>query len=102
MELLAKFITEMTRLIDAWNNSTLLMDIGLKILMVVPALLLQKPSYQSTAKQHSECLSRRLSSWKNGDFNKLLIESEQSRQVSFVGIRPALPNTLQKRLLNIC
>ena len=25
-----KFITEMTRLIDTWNNSTHLMDIGLK------------------------------------------------------------------------
>ena len=51
------------------------MDIGLKILMVMPDLLLQKPSYKSTAKENSECLSRRLSSWENGGFNKILIES---------------------------
>ena len=43
----------MTRLIDTWNNSTHLMDIGLKILMVMPALLLQKPSYKSTAKTNT-------------------------------------------------
>ncbi len=52
------FLTEMTRLINAWNDeSENLKDIAIKALMFMPALLLQKPSYKSKAKHHSECHS---------------------------------------------
>ena len=52
-------------------------DIALKVLMVMPALLLQKPSFKSTAKQHShsQCLSRRLTQWEQGEFDNLLREA---------------------------
>ena len=34
----------------------------------MPSLLHQKPIYKSAAKQRTECMSRRLESWKNTDF----------------------------------
>ena len=54
-----KFISGTTKWIEFWNQ-----DVSeYKVLMVKPALLLQKPSFKSTAKQHSQCLSRRLTQW---------------------------------------
>ena len=41
----------------------------------MPSLLLQKPSFKSTSKQHSECLKRRISLWKDGDFDALVREA---------------------------
>ena len=70
-----KFIREMTRLINAWNNNTALKNIALKAVMIMPSLLLQKPSFKSKSKQRSECLAIRIELWVNGDFNRLLIES---------------------------
>ena len=59
-----KFISETTKWIEFWNQDVNeYKDIALKVLMVMPALLLQKPSFKSTAKQHSQCLSRRLTQW---------------------------------------
>ena len=42
--------------------------------MVMPSLLLQKPSYKSTSKEHSQCLDRRMTQWECGDFNAILSE----------------------------
>ena len=44
--------------------------------MVMPALLLQKPSSKSKSKDHSEALKRRLVLWKKGDLNELMRETE--------------------------
>ena len=41
----------------------------------MPALLLQKPTFKSTAKEHSQCLSRRLAQWELGKFDELLREA---------------------------
>ena len=41
----------------------------------MPALLLQKPTFKSTAKEHSQCLSRRLAKWESGKFDELLREA---------------------------
>jgi len=69
------FIQEMTRLIELWTNkSTLFETISIKALMIMPALLLQKPSSRSTAKEHSEYLKKRLIWWENGEFSKLMDE----------------------------
>ena len=46
----------------------------MKILMIMPSSLLQKPGYKSKSKVHSECLSRRLVKWEDGDFDALLKE----------------------------
>lgn len=56
-----KFISETTKWIEFWNQDGIeLKDIALKVLMVMSALLLQKPTFKSTAKEHPQCLSRRL------------------------------------------
>ena len=41
-------------------------DIALKVLIVMPALLLQKPTFKSEAKEHSQCLLRYLTQWELG------------------------------------
>ena len=70
-----KFISEKTKFINFWNDeSPHFYNIAIKIAMTMPALLLQKPSYKSTSKQHSACLARRLLLWEQGDFDSLLKE----------------------------
>ena len=65
----------MTRLINFWNNDVChFKDVALKLLMIMPALLLQKPKYKSKTKQHAECLTRRMMKWENGEFDELLRE----------------------------
>ena len=41
----------------------------------MPALLLQKPTFKLTAKEHSQCLSRRLAQSELGKFDELLREA---------------------------
>ena len=62
------FVTELARLIRAYAETSSLEAIALKAVMVMPALLLQKPSRTSRAKDHSTHLARRLQLWKNGSF----------------------------------
>ena len=70
-----KYLRVMTKFIDYWNDeSHAFKNIALKILMVMPALLLQKPSYKSKSKNHSDYLARRLDSWERGDFDALMNE----------------------------
>lgn len=70
-----RYIRELTRLIDVWNSDSQPMcNIALKMSMVMPAVLLQKPSRKSSAKQHTEYLNKRLSLWEDGKFNELMIE----------------------------
>ena len=71
-----EFIDEMTRLVGEWNNDSPLKLISLKALMVMPCLLLQKPSKTSKAKDHLLALERRLLLWKNGDIEELVHEGE--------------------------
>ena len=70
-----KFVRETAKFIDYFNcSSESFSDISMKILMIMPSLLLQKPGYKSKSKVHSECLSRRLVKWEDGDFDALLKE----------------------------
>ena len=70
-----QYVKEMTRLINIWNEDHRpLSGIALKLVMIMPALLLQKPCRKSTAKQHSEYLNTRLTMWENGCFDKLMRE----------------------------
>ena len=61
------FINEMTRMIKAWVYDTPIKDIALKVLHVMPALLLQKPSKNSKSKSHLKSLERRFKIWKEGN-----------------------------------
>ena len=97
-----KFIAEITSLINMWNSESMEMkDVALKAVMVMPALLLQKPSFKSKCKQHSECLQRRLNLWKLEDFNGLLKECRaiQSRLLSIW--KPRSPEHVSRTFANL-
>ena len=64
------FIEELT----FWIKVSDLNSVALKAFMVLPTLILQKPSATSKSKEHSEAIERRLALWKQGDLNLLLKE----------------------------
>ena len=64
----------MTEHINDWNNGSTMQPIALKAAIVPLVVGLQKPSQKSNAKDHQECLSRRLVLWKEGEVDKLLRE----------------------------
>ena len=76
------FVREISRLLSAWNSKSNLQLIAWKCIMVMPTLLLQKPSASSKSRDHKAALQRRLILWQKGDLKELLKECE----------------TLQKRL----
>ena len=53
------FIMELTQCLKQFNMNAKVNHYALKALMVLPALLLQKPSAKSKAKDHTSCLTRR-------------------------------------------
>jgi hypothetical protein len=61
---------------SAWNSKSALADIAWTCIMTMPALLLQKPSKDSKAKDHITALKRRLELWLLGDIQSLLDESD--------------------------
>ena len=70
-----RFIRELTKWIDCWNNeNSAFREVALKIAMIMPAILLQKPHFKTKAKEHKECLNRRLDLWEAGNFEALLSE----------------------------
>ena len=75
------YIREVTRLLNAWTESSPLKSCAMKAIHVMPALLLQKPSKKSKSKNHMNALERRMASWTKGEFKKLFEEAEaiQSR-----------------------
>ena len=48
--------------------------LALKAAIVLLAVALQKPGQRSKAKEHQECLEKRLSLWRNGEIESLLRE----------------------------
>ena len=73
-----RYIRELTRLIEIWNSDSLPMsNIALKLSMIMPATLLQKPSRKSTSKQHGEYLTKRLVLWENGQFDEIMKEARE-------------------------
>ena len=47
-----------------------------KVIIVMPSLLLQKPSQKSKSKDHLRVLERRLELWESGEVVELLKESD--------------------------
>ena len=68
------FVDELTRLFEAFAQSTAMECVALKAAMTAPTLLLQKPSRKSKSKEHSQCLNRRLKLWAEGRINDLVLE----------------------------
>ena len=65
------FINEMTFWLRQFNIKSKLNKIALKVMMVLPTLLLQKPSQKSKAKQHTLSLERRITLWREGKISEL-------------------------------
>ena len=68
------FIRVLTVWLEHFNRQTEHHAIALKVYMVLPSLLLQKPSQNSKAKDHCRKLEERLSLWKEGQMLDLLKE----------------------------
>ncbi len=68
------FVCELTRLFRAYAEGSALEGVALKAAMTMPALLLQKPSSKSKAKEHASHLERRLKLWSEGQLVNLLYE----------------------------
>ena len=64
------------KLLNNWVEWTALHNIAFKAIMIMPNLLLQKPSTNSKAKDHLTALERRMQSWLKGDLMELLHEGE--------------------------
>ena len=76
-----RYVREMTRLITFWTEDRKpLADVALKLLMVMPALLLQKPHKKSTSKQHTQYLNKRMDLWDAGNLEELLREGRAIQQ----------------------
>ena len=61
-------------LFSAFASASSMESIALRAAIVLPILLLQKPHRKSKAKEHAECLERRLRIWKEGNLNDLVLE----------------------------
>ncbi len=70
------FVEEMSNIIGYYTNGTAMEEIAITMVMIMPALLLQKPSKNSKSKLHAEYLEKRLSWWKKGDISSLIKEGE--------------------------
>ena len=70
------YIDEITKLMDDWAHDSPLKEIAFKAIMLMPNLLLQKPSKRSKSKDHLLALERRMCLWYEGNVLELLKEGE--------------------------
>ena len=75
-----RFIHELARFYQAFADATVFESIAMKICVILPHLLLQKPHQKSRAKEHNNHLSRRLSLWENGQLEDLVNEGRCIQQ----------------------
>ena len=68
------FIDQLSKHINDWNNDTAMQHLVLKAAIVLLAVGLQKPHQKSKAKEHQECLEKRLKLWRDGKIDCLLQE----------------------------
>ena len=74
------FTSELARLYSAFASGSAMQSIALKATVVLPILMLQKPSAKSKTKEHITCLERRLTTWQNGDLQDLILEGRTIQQ----------------------
>ena len=79
-----KVIQLLSEWLSHYNNNTSFQGIALKVFMVISALMLQKPSAKSKARDHVKILSRRLELWQAGELLELIREGKiiQSKLVT--------------------
>ena len=69
------FIKELSFWLQQFNQGTEFQGIAIKVYMLLPSVLLQKPSANSKAKDHLAKLESRLKLWKSGHIHELLLEN---------------------------
>ena len=69
------FVDELTRLANLFCDREDTRRWALSAMVLAPMLLLQKPSQKSKDKEHANILKKRLSLWKDGDFEALVREA---------------------------
>jgi hypothetical protein len=84
------FITELTTWIDHFNKNTEYQCIALKVFMILPNLILQKPSKNSKAKEHARKVKERMTAWKEGRFMENLFECRLIQRRLQSNKRPAI------------
>ena len=70
------YIKATSKVIKFYVNNSPLQNVAMTALMVMPALLLQKPSKRSKAKDHIRHLEDRLKLWEKGDIKGLIKEGK--------------------------
>ena len=71
-----ELIRELAYWFEKFNKNTAFKGISIKVFMVLPSLLLQKPSATSKTKDHIENLIKRLALWKEGKIDELISEGK--------------------------
>ncbi len=88
-----EYVEECSRLINEWVNDGPLRLVAIKALMIMPSLLLQKPSRTSKSKEHAEKLRKRMDLWKSGNLDELV------REVRFIQSRFKKSTSLRLTLI---
>ena len=73
-------VQELSRLFCSYGENTALECIALKAAMLCWTLLLQKPHPTASSKDFINCLQHRLSLWKQGNIDDLLLEDHTVQQ----------------------
>ena len=60
------FLRELTSWLEHFNCDLEYKYIALKVYMILPSLVLEKPTRKSKVKDHTKKLEERLSTWKGG------------------------------------
>ena len=68
------FIRELISWLEHFNRDSEYKSIALKVYMILPSLILQKPTRNSKARDHTKKLEERLSTWKGGRIMDLVKE----------------------------
>ena len=92
-----KFIGEVSGLMSEWLHDSPLKDIAFKAIMVMPSLLLQKPSQNSKSKDHLRALERRLELWESGEVMELLKEGDTIQKNMKATNKRASINAISKK-----
>ena len=74
------FVSELASLFRAFAKQSSLESVAFKAITVFAILALQKPFRSSKSKDHIACLERRLSLWRDGNLNDLVLEGRTIQQ----------------------
>ena len=96
-----KYIQEITRLMNSWTEDSPLKEIAFKAIHIMPSLLLQKPSKNSKAKEHTLALKRRLELWEQGNLHELFKEAKAIQKQLTSGNKKADILSISKRFANL-